>query len=181
VKPRPQCFGPESVSPFLRPLPATSKGFATNGLGPKRQGHAKQAEEMSPSLRSSEPGPTGTDACRNRAAPQPTPPRRGPAAAPGAGGSRRARLPQQLSGAAEPEGGREAASACPEMPRAHRPRVTAAPPSEETWRRTLGPAATSRPPRQPLSRRRPLPPPGWPACPPSWDPARSSPRGCSPR
>lgn len=63
---------------------------------------ASGGEESRPPRR----GPTGTDPSK-RAAPQPTRPRRGPAAAPRAGGSRRrARFPQQLSGAAEPEGGR---------------------------------------------------------------------------
>lgn len=95
-------------------------------------------------------GPTGTDAYR-RAAPQPTPPRRGPAAAPGAGGQAgRGGGRGSHNSCRAPQSRREAASARTESPRAHRPRVTAAPPSGETWRQTLGPAATSRPPRQAL-------------------------------
>lgn len=104
----PTMFWTRKCKSFSVTTPSCLTRVCQNWTRPEAEAGAGQASggEEGPGLRASEPGPTGTDACGNRAAPQPTPHRRGPAAAPGAGGSRRARLPQQLSAAAAPGEGR---------------------------------------------------------------------------
>lgn len=61
---------------------------------------------------------------------------------------------------------RAGSAAWSETPGSHEPRIIAAPPSRETWRRPLGTAATFCRRAVPSSRRRPLPPP-WLVRPPA--------------
>lgn len=182
----PTMFWTQKCKSFSVTTPSYLTRVCQNWTPPEAEAGACQAREEGPGLRASEPGPTGTDACGNRAAPQPTPHGGGRAAAPGAGGSRRARLPQQLSAAAAPGKGRPPVAGWSRAMARDAGSARTAHHSRSSERRDMAAAPRT---RRDLPAAAPCPrvaaahchPPDWSTRPPSWDPARSSPRGCSPR
>lgn len=162
-KATPTMFWTRKCKWFSVTTPSCLTGLAWIGLGPKRQGACgASGEDEGPGLRSSEPGPSRTDACGNRAAPQPTP-------RPG-GCSRGARAADEGAVPTTAVGGRGAPgreAACGRLVPRHAPRRR-----ELTDRAERHGGRPSAPPRPPGRRTRPSShlrqqPPPWMARPPA--------------